>query len=362
MIGPLNVELIVPFEIDLSPAREPLSKRITVGLIWLIASLFLVVPFLGAPWPALLLVLIFPIAALALLATTFYWTQRARRVHFSETRVSVRERRWGRDSAWSAPYEAFEGVLLRERSLRSRTKTQVFHVVELKHPDPAKCLPLHITRDGPLPIETWASAAKVLNLPSLIEIDGGTAPYPAEHMSHPIRELARQDLIKAEYDAEEPVPSDLKVSYGGKEGQEAIDIKIEASGIPLWLKAGLAALVLLLLAMGVLAFSIAVILLAIVLGGLLGVMLYIEDRRPRRIQLTRQTLSLRHPWAGLGPASSFTLPLDAITSIRGRDSPSGLGRELIIESSEGRLATGPGLDSAALRWLRRFLIASIANA
>ena len=195
-IGPLSVELKPPFEADLSPARRPLVRRVRLALVWLFLSLFLVIPFLDAPFPAFLLVLVLPAVGLAILVSSLYWLKRERRVHFSETSVSVRETTWGLQSAWSAPYTAFEGVLLRERTLRSRTRTRIYFVVELKHPDPKKCVPLHITCDEPLPIEVWATVAKTLDLPSLIEANGGVTPYPAEHMSTPIRELAETGVSR----------------------------------------------------------------------------------------------------------------------------------------------------------------------
>ena len=158
------------------------------------------------------------------------------------------------------------------------------------------------------------------------------------------------------------MPDGIDLTRGGSGDAEALALTITASSLPLWLKASMAAFVMALGAIGILTLSLWLIALAIVLAGALGVAFWFEAGRPRTILITRQTLTLRHPWAGLGPASSFSLPLDAITSIRGRDSPGGFGRELVIESGDGRVATGPGLDPDALGWLRRFLIATICSA
>ena len=361
-IGPLSVELKPPFEADLSPAQKPLQVRIRLALVWLFLSLFLVIPLRSAPFAAFLLVLIVPAMAMAVIASSVYWLKRGRRVHFSDDSVSVRETKWGLESAWSAPYSAFEGVLLRERTLRARTRTRTFHIVELRHPDPSKSLPIHIALDEPLPVEVWARAAETLGLPSLIEVNGGVEPYPAKHMTTPIRELAQKGIIKADFRSDEPIPEELSLTRGGKGETEAMAITIAASIFPLWLKAVLAGVVGLVLVTGILSLSLVAILFAVVLAGLLGTTFWFEGRRRRTLIVTRNAISLRHPWAGLGPSSNFSLELAAITSIRGRETPAGIGPELIIETEDGRMATGPGVDPKTLGWLRRFLIATIASA
>lgn len=361
-IGPLSVELKPPFEADMSPAQKPLQIRIRFALLWLLLSLFLVIPLRSTPFPAYLLVLVVPAIALAVIGSSVYWLKHRRRAHFSDKDVSVRETKWGLESAWSAPYTAFEGVLLRERTLRGRTQTRTFHIIELRHPDPGKSLPIHIAVDEPLPIDVWKRAAETLRLPSLIEVNGGVVPYPAEHMTTPIRELAQNGLISVDFHGDEMVPEDLSLRRGGKDETEALAVIVKASNFPLWLKASLAGIVVLVFLTGLLTLSLFGLLLSVVLAGLLGLTFWLESRRSRTILITRHSLTLRYPWAGLGPASNFSLELGAITSIRGRESPAGLGRELIIEADEGRIATGPGLDSKTLSWLRRFLIATIASA
>ncbi len=90
-------------------------------------------------------------------------------VRFEKDRVVVTERRFGRDLVWEAPYREFDGVNLRRRQARSGKTQTVYHIIELKHPDEQKTLPLFVEKTGKKPEQRWRDYADLFGLPPIRE-------------------------------------------------------------------------------------------------------------------------------------------------------------------------------------------------
>ena len=82
--------------------------------------------------------------------------------------VAVRERDLVSDRSWSQPLAAFEGVAQINRGTRliGNTKTPLLAIV-LKHPDPARSIPLAIAKSGGVGRRTVAQKARQLGIAAL---------------------------------------------------------------------------------------------------------------------------------------------------------------------------------------------------
>ncbi|MGE3987082.1 hypothetical protein [Pseudorhodoplanes sp.] len=104
-------------------------------------------------------------------------------VDISDERVDVKERDLIRKTAWSHPLSGFEGVAQINMGTRlvGETKIPLLSVV-LKHPDPARSVPLAIGEPGKIGRRTVVRKAKQLGLPAIEGIgdETGAAAYPPD--------------------------------------------------------------------------------------------------------------------------------------------------------------------------------------
>ena len=99
-----------------------------------------------------------------------YWRgQRPYAMTFEKDRVLVCEPGLFRDHAWQAYYSEYEGVFQRSRMARSGSSHTTYQIIELKHFEPNKTLPLYVHKTTEKPIASLAAYAKLFGLPAKAE-------------------------------------------------------------------------------------------------------------------------------------------------------------------------------------------------
>ncbi len=109
-------------------------------------------------------------AALVSVTAFAYWRgQRSYVLNFEKDRVLVLEPGIFRDHEWQAAYSEYEGVFQRSRTARSGSASTTYQIIELKHPEPQKTLPLYVHKTMEKPISRLASYAKLFGLAAKAE-------------------------------------------------------------------------------------------------------------------------------------------------------------------------------------------------
>jgi hypothetical protein len=113
-------------------------------------------------------------AAVALVAGLgwLWWRNRGQphRIRFEQDGVQVIEQGLLRSRTWQAPYSDFKGVQLRRRGAKSTKGKQWYQIIELKHPDDHKTLPLYVEKSTDPPHDRWRAYAALFGVQA---IDGG---------------------------------------------------------------------------------------------------------------------------------------------------------------------------------------------
>lgn len=140
---------------------------IPFGLVVLVFLFFALNSILSVSvWPIVL-----TIGAIMAVLSILLWRRRERQdtISFESKRVEVTEAGPLKDTRWEAEYPDFEGVLMRTRVAKSGNSRATYQVIELKHSDPKKTLPLFVDMTRKTPTERWKAYAELFNLPAIRE-------------------------------------------------------------------------------------------------------------------------------------------------------------------------------------------------
>ncbi len=90
-------------------------------------------------------------------------------LRFEQDHVRVTESGLLRDRHWQAAYSEFKGVYLRRRQAKSGRTQTTYQIIELKHPDKQKTLPLFVDKTKSVPKNRWNAYAKIFQLAAVRE-------------------------------------------------------------------------------------------------------------------------------------------------------------------------------------------------
>lgn len=90
-------------------------------------------------------------------------------IRFEKNGVVVTEVGLMSDKHWQADYSEFKGVYMRRRIAKSGRTNSTYQVIELKHQDESKTLPLYVDLSSKAPTSRWQSYADLFNLPAVKE-------------------------------------------------------------------------------------------------------------------------------------------------------------------------------------------------
>jgi len=108
-------------------------------------------------------------ALVAFLAYALWRGGRQNSLVFERTHVVVTEVGLFKDNVWEVPYKEFKGVYMRKRRAKSGSSRTTYQIIELKHPDDEKTLPLFVDKTRKTPTERWQNYAKLFDIPPLRE-------------------------------------------------------------------------------------------------------------------------------------------------------------------------------------------------
>ncbi len=362
-LGRVSVDLkTLPRTVDLSGSRAAAVILLVFSGIWTMIAMSIFASFGDAPVFVSLFAATFPFVGLALLAVSIHLLLRRRVVTFARSGVSVKERKLLTESEWQAPYSEFEGVLLREYTRRGKHSSTTYQIIELKHPDPSKTLPLHIQSGTEPPRTAWEGYVDKLGLPALRQTADDIVERDASDLDHTLKMLADEGKIEVDYDPSEPVPGGLLVEAVKARGGDELRVTMLANRIPLWVRApfyGFPALFVLVGFIRPEAWPMSVVGAVFVCGAHL--IFQRSARSPRTIVLTRDALTVADS-SILLEAQDKTFRLNDIEDLMIKNSRTGFGLELRISSDRHEAAAGHGLSRDALDWLKRYITAAIVSA
>lgn len=152
-----------PTLIKLEKANSPLES-LPFGLFLLVFLYIALSSF--APSFAFAVLMI---AGFALLVLAFLLVRRSERKNimaFDKNSVAITEAGLFKDHQWTAQYTDFASVQLRQRKAKSGRTQTTYQIIELKHSDDKKTLPLYVHKTKNAPIERWNSYAELFDLPA----------------------------------------------------------------------------------------------------------------------------------------------------------------------------------------------------
>jgi hypothetical protein len=368
-------------------------------------------PLLSLVFPYLPLVIV--VAGLVMFARGIIGFTDSRTARFEDGQVTVTGKSLLGSENWSEPLNSYDGVRWREIVVHRRagssdnstsnTGPRIYQVLDLQHPDPARCVPLHVewmksgarqkmqqlaklvkapVEDGTRPdlkdfealddipakdetSEKWEHLAKLLSVPAIDTRGGRQQVRAAADVDKSIRELADEGKIQAEWD-DRPPPVGLEVVHEGDTDDpdsQAILVIIRAKKHPVWLYGALLAFSAILVVLGVTDLA----LLPLIFGGGLGAGVVwhwkSEERNPRTIRITRTQLLIDTPDPG-NAARHDVIDHRAIESVEvsGRHDRAVFGSQLIIATDREEYKAGAGLSKDGLAWLRDIIMAAVAKA
>jgi hypothetical protein len=154
----------LPSEIEVARPDASVLPLIVapIALLFLYQLLAALVPATAVPGTLLAAVLLG-------LAGWLWWRQSGRPhvIRFERDGVSVSERGAFGVRRWQARYDEFDGLMLRTVAAASPAGRTTYEIIELRHPDPDKTLPLYAVRSRSEPRERWQALAGLLGVPAL---------------------------------------------------------------------------------------------------------------------------------------------------------------------------------------------------
>lgn len=280
--------------------------------------------------------------------------------------------------SWSLPYSAYQGVLYRIARVHTKKRHIDFQIVELRHDDPEKCVPLYVSRAREVPRTKLESYARALNLPAL-EFEGqALATRQQGDLDKPLAERVAEGKVASAFDPDAPPPDGLLVT---RDSPDSYTIGFTVHRKPVSHYVGALAFGLLTIGSSIFlgsqliaghfiiqAVAIAVCLLVFLVGLVLcwmGIGGFYRDRTtPRVLKVDRGQISIDDPLRSrLARRELSTLSFDEIESIFVDDRKNRyVDKPVVIVSDDGRMPVGGGLSPEAANWLKDFLIAAVATA
>lgn len=157
----------LPVTVDLSPSPNFIWPGIALGAVLFTVAAYHLVQDPPQNLAMLVLMSPFPGAGLALAGWCAIRLFERRIVTFARDGVSVEERTLLGGRAWRLPYDAFEGVLYKRRSGKTRRNPVLYQIIELSHADPQRSIPLFVKVGEKRPTEVWQRYADALGLPAI---------------------------------------------------------------------------------------------------------------------------------------------------------------------------------------------------
>ncbi|MGH6901479.1 MAG: hypothetical protein ACREIR_01915 [Geminicoccaceae bacterium] len=157
----------LPVTVDLSPLRSFVWPGIALGALLFLVAVQHLLRHPPQNLGMFIMLSPFPGAGLAIAAWCGMRLRERRIVTFERDGVSVQESTVLGARAWQLPYSAFEGVVYKRRSGKTRRNPVLYQIIELSHRDPRRSIPLYVTVDEERPIALWQSYADALGLAAI---------------------------------------------------------------------------------------------------------------------------------------------------------------------------------------------------
>lgn len=306
-------------------------------------------------------------AILGGLFTFFAYWQR-RKMTFDGLGVTV-EGNWflGRRK-WSLPYSAFEGVLYREAHAANGMGGGTIQIIELRHEDPGKTVPLLVEESNEAPRERWKNYARRLKLPALEQAGEEIVARSLGDLDKSIGDRVRAGAPSTAFLAGDEPPKGLISERAEIMGEAAKRIRLSVIrptgtlligvvGADAILAGGAA------VALAVMDFEFWWIFALLAVANVVGIIpLYFVFGRQRREVLVSRTRILVEDIAMPRNQGPRTFRISEIEDIRIKPGKAGFGKVLSIAGKREQAEIGWGLSDQALAWLRDYLIAAAARA
>ena len=349
-------------EVDLSPSKAIAIAQLVFGSVWLGFTVPLVLSFGSAPIYVMAFAAMFPLLGIGMVAGSLSMLLRRRFVRFERDCVWVKERKWFTTEEWYAPYSDYEGVLWREHTRRSKNSSTTFQIIELKHPEADKTLPLLVSTKKKPPRRDWNEYARKLGLSALRESGDDVIERSVDDLGKSLKDLTEENKVSVAWDPSEAVPDGLMTEPVSLPDGEGLKVTITAPLYPLAVKVLFYLVPSIFIAIGVL---VPQAWMAAAAGGGFMVLVWFSfrqgDKASRFILLTRDRITV-HDTSKSKSKAERTFALDDIAGITVQRSRSGMGPELRIGTRKDEIPFGQGMSKDALDWLKRYLTAAIATA
>ncbi|MGI9412906.1 MAG: hypothetical protein ACR2PM_04515 [Hyphomicrobiales bacterium] len=349
-------------EVDLSPSKAVAILQLIFAAVWLSFCIPLTFAFGQAPIYVMAFVAMFPLLGIGMVVGALSMLLRSRVVSFKDDGVAVKERSWLTAQEWHAPYSEFEGVLWREYTRRSKNSTTTFQIIELKHSEPEKTLPLQVSTKKKLPRRDWDDYARRLKLPALRQSGDDVIERAVGDLDKSLKDLTEENKVNVAWDPNQPVPDGLATEPVTLPDGDGLRVTILAPLYPLTVQVMFYAVPSVFIGVGAIAPGAwPAALIGAAFMALAWFSLRHGNKASRYILLSRDTVTV-HDGSRNKRKAERTIRLDDIAGITVQRARSGMGPELRIGSRQDETAIGQGLSRDALDWLRNYIIAAIATA
>lgn len=185
--------------INLMPKRRSILSGMAGGVVMAGIGIYTAIDNPG-DLASLILSAVFIAGGLGLSAGSLILLLSKRVAVFGNNAVEVTGHNVFGKEAWREAYSGYKGVLHREESVSRTGGTEggssiLYQIIELKHDDPAKNIPLMVEQSGSMPREAWEAYAKWLHLPAMTYIEGEMTTRALEDLDKSIAELAADGTI-----------------------------------------------------------------------------------------------------------------------------------------------------------------------
>lgn len=339
--------------------------------------------FPAAPQYGRLIELIYYFAPLAIGVVGLYYFGRSvfnlankKVVRIENGQVTLTGKAFPGARSWTEPLAAYEGVRWRRFVIHRRANSSsntdirgpaVYQVLDLLHADPARCVPLGVTRFNNVTRSKWEHFATLFDLPAIDATDGEVRVRAAEDVDKSIKELAEEGKIDAQWDGRPP-PTGLTLTHEGSEADpdaKVLVVTLLARKFPVWIYGALMAFGSFFLILGLKDLSFIAILIG---GGLAaGVSWHwrYEGHNPRTVHIMRDKVEITTPSPGNPPVHKI-IQHAAIEGVHIKtssfDDMEAIGPQLVIVTDQEDFRIGSGLSKDGLAWLRDLILAAVVKA